>query len=417
MGTTAVGSLLGVVFWGVSTHLLAPRQIGAAAIALAFVNGFALLGSQGIQPALIVRLPKLPEESRAAATVAAVAVAAAAATTVAAIGVIVVVLVSTTLRGVLDPPLAALVVVAAGTQAAAGVTDAACVAERRSRGMTGRNAAFGITKLILVAVTLGLLSAADRASLGAALLVAAWALSNGVSTVVALRWLHGRGKGRIATAELVVQARSLRGVGAHHLATLGGQVPGYLFPIIVGARLGAEPAAVFNIAWMVGGICVFISPAVGTALLADGGHEPSRIVARARASAVLIGLGLVVPVLVLILAGEPLLGLFGDRYATSAGRWLLIAVALSAVPDAVTNLAVSVWRVRGRLTAPWLLNVGMAMTSLTSAWLLLPRVGVSAPGWGWLGAQTLGTAAVILSIGRVRRVARSSISHTRASEA
>ena len=402
MSTTAIASLLGVVFWGVATHQLAPRTIGAAAIALAFANGVALLGSQGLQPALIVRLPRLGPDHRGCATIAAVILAVAATAIVAAAGVIAAPELSVELRTLLTPTLAALVVAAAATQAAAGVTDAACVAERRARGMTGRNTAFAGAKLILVAVVLALLPAHARAAHGAEVIVGAWAAANAASTAVALRWLYGRSGYGLDPAELVAQIRALRGVGAHHLSTIGGQLPGYLLPILVGVRLGASSAAFFNIAWMVGGVCVFISPAIATALLADGGHEPARLAERARASAVLIGAALVVPVVVLVFAGGPLLRLFGAGYSAS-GRWLLIAVALSAVPDAVTNIAVTVWRVRGRLTATWLLNGGMAVVSLAGAWLLLPGLGVSAPGWAWLGAQTEGAVAVFLAVRHSRR--------------
>jgi O-antigen/teichoic acid export membrane protein len=416
MTTTAVASLLGIVFWGVSTHLLAPRQIGAAAIALAFASGFALLGSQGIQPALIVRLPALPERRRGAATAAAAFLAIVATTIVALAGVVAVPHLSLALGVVLTPGMAALVVVAAAAQAAAGISDAACIAERRARGMTGRNTAFAIAKLLAVAAALVVLPAGVRSAHGAEVIVATWAAANGISAIVALGWLHGSTGLNLERCELAEHARSLRGVGAHHISTLGGQLPGLLFPILVGLRLGASSAAFFNVAWMVGSICVFISPAVGTALLADGRHEPSQLVQRARASALLIGLGLVVPALVLVFAGGPLLSLFGASYVTSGGRWLLVAVAFSAFPDAITNITVAVWRVRGRLTAASLLNAGMAVTSLALSWLLLPHVGVSAPGWAWLAAQTAGTAAVIVSARRKRRSTSSPMPATWVSE-
>jgi O-antigen/teichoic acid export membrane protein len=105
-----------------------------------------------------------------------------------------------------------------------------------------------------------------------------------------------------------------------------------------------------------------------------------------------------------LVAGRPILSLFGEDYARhSVG--LLDLFVLSAVPDAITNVYVTVLRVERRLRFAGALNVGMAIGTLVLAWVLLPPLGIAGSGWAWLAFQTAGSivAGVDLLIQRARR--------------
>jgi Na+-driven multidrug efflux pump len=69
---------------------------------------------------------------------------------------------------------------------------------------------------------------------------------------------------------------------------------------------------------------------------------------------------------------------------------------LAALPDAITNLAVAHWRSLGRFRRCLRLNLLMATTCLTLAWLWLPGTGIEAAGIAWLVGQVAGAAAVVL---------------------
>ncbi|MDT7576476.1 MAG: hypothetical protein QOH17_2809, partial [Pseudonocardiales bacterium] len=132
-----------------------------------------------------------------------------------------------------------------------------------------------------------------------------------------------------------------------------------------------------------------------TAEGAGDGHTGA-VAAAARRSAKIIGALLVVPMVIYLVAGGLLLRLFGPDYPAE-GRLLLIVLTLSAVPDAVTNLAVAVLRATGRMrTALWL-NVAMLVGALTLAWVLLPVIGIVAAGVGWIVAQVAGASWVLAS--------------------
>jgi O-antigen/teichoic acid export membrane protein len=104
-----------------------------------------------------------------------------------------------------------------------------------------------------------------------------------------------------------------------------------------------------------------------------------------------------VPAVVLFLAGGWILSLFSPAYAAAGGLLLKILV-LAAVPDAITNLAVSHWRSTGRLRRCVRLNVVMAVSCLTLTWWWLPSFGIEAAGLAWLSGQSLGALLVAVLV-------------------
>ena len=97
-------------------------------------------------------------------------------------------------------------------------------------------------------------------------------------------------------------------------------------------------------------------------------------------------------VVVMVVGGRFILGLFGASYA-AAGYGLLILLALSALPDAVSNVAVVVCRVTRRLEYSSALNLAILVMTLAGAWVLMPPLGIAGVGVAWLAAQTVGAIA------------------------
>lgn len=103
---------------------------------------------------------------------------------------------------------------------------------------------------------------------------------------------------------------------------------------------------------------------------------------------------------VFLLVGGILLSTFGHEYAQHS-ILLLRLIVLSAVPDAITNLYVSVLMVEHRVARAAYLNVGMGVGTIVVSWALLPSVGVAAVGWAWLAMQLAG--CLVVAIDFVRR--------------
>ena len=110
---------------------------------------------------------------------------------------------------------------------------------------------------------------------------------------------------------------------------------------------------------------------------------------------------LIVTVLVTI---YPILWVFGEAYARN-GTVLLILLALSAIPNVVTNS--TVWEARVTRHRATLIGLPAALCALvmTGTFVLVPLVGITGAGWAWLGAQCLVAALVLLRRRATRRAA------------
>ena len=228
----------------------------------------------------------------------------------------------------------------------------------------------------------------------AASVVGGWFLAALVAVSSSLLWLRKttRNEGdRFDAKEGWTQLRP--GLGWHHLAAVGGNLPVLIFPVMAAARLGSHGSAEMTLTWMLGGFFFMVSPAVAAAVIASTSASPEVLGGRLRHAAGLIAVLLAVPLAVALVAPGLLLGLFGPGYA-AGGETLLRLLALSAIPDAVTNLAVAGYRVQGRLKLVTFLNVGMAAVALIGTWMWLPSLGVAAAGAAWVLAQCLGVCLV-----------------------
>jgi O-antigen/teichoic acid export membrane protein len=105
---------------------------------------------------------------------------------------------------------------------------------------------------------------------------------------------------------------------------------------------------------------------------------------------------------IMIVGGRFILGLFGASYA-SAGYGLLVLLAISALPDAVSNVAVVVCRVTQRLGYSTTLNLAILVMTLVGAWVLMPPLGILGVGVAWLGAQTVGAIASLPVYAQTRK--------------
>lgn len=175
-----------------------------------------------------------------------------------------------------------------------------------------------------------------------------------------------------------------------------------VLPLLVVVRLGVELNAYFYITWMVGAVFFMVSPSVSTAVFAEGVRAGSDL-RMTVTKALLVSVVLLAPtMIVMIIGGKIVLRLFGAPYA-AAGYGLLILLAISALPDAVSNVAISIFRVTERLTYSTLLNLGILVTTLVGAWFLMPPLGIAGVGVAWLGAQTLGAIASVPAYTQIRR--------------
>lgn len=397
MSSTAVASLAGWLFWLVATSRWPPRQIGVATSLVAALATIALIAGRPIATTMLLRVPRAAHRRHLLQAGLLLATAIALGESVIAILVL-----PDSLRTVRTIGMASLFTVGAAATAAGIVLDAASLAVRRPQLMVVRNALHGGGKLVLLAV----LAAPAGLVSGPIAVVGTWTTLTVVSCAwVWRRWSRAVRDDRTApggfaaapvgrTAQRAGWSDLWQGFGLQVIGTLGASLPTQVLPVVVIAILGAARAGLFSIAWLAGGLCFVISPAVCHALLAEGSLHPEQLAAKTRAAAALSSSILVLPLVVYVSAGHFVLAMFGHAYADH-GTVLLSILAMSSVPDLVRNLAVARYRVQGRLGAAAVVNGLVAVVAICGTVWALPRLGIDGAGWAWIAAELAGCVAVL----------------------
>lgn len=399
MSTTLITSLLGYIFWLVVARRFGAEVSGAASAATSALQATVLVVSVGAAAALVEWLPRSTSALEWRERLTAGLLVAVAGAVLGAPLVALVLGHTLDILPLLRQPAGAVLFFAGAVFLSVGtVVDYVAISERRSVTLVARS-------VVLTGLRIPLLFTPDvLVKSEAGLVLGTWTVAAAISLVLSAFTFATSDTGRTlvpAVRGSFGRLREMRGsfVG-QHLITVAAMLAGYLLPLLVVARLGATENGYFYVTWMLGSIFSMISPAVSTALFAEGATTPRELHGLVRRCALLTAALLVVPILIYLIGGGFLLRLFGTDYATQ-GRLLLVLLTVSALPDAVTNIAVAVLRATSRLGEATLLNTAMLLGCLAGSWLLLPSLGIVAVGASWLGAQSLGVVWIALNRQRI----------------
>ena len=399
MTATLVNGALGFVYWTIIARVSHAHDVGLASAVIAAFTLTSLLANLGIGQLMIQVLPTLEDDDEWSAFVTVgLLVVAGVASIVGVIAGLILPVLSPNFSSLRHPPMLALFALGAGMSAAAIGMDAVYVSSRRSDQLLVRNLGFGVIKALVVLAALPLL-----VFLPVGVIVFSWVVGLVFSlTFGAWRLIPRVRPGAHPTVRGGIQPvlRWWRSMTGHHLANVGGVLVPFVLPVLVVVVLSAQANAFFYLTWSVGAVFFMVSPAVATSLFAEGSHG-EQVAGNVRRSALLISVILSPAIVIAALFSFQILQVFGQQYAVH-GSTLLILLAFSAVPDAITNIAVSVLRVRNHLRLAAMLNLSMAAIAIGLAWVLLPHFGILAPGIAWITAQTVGSLAVGIEVLRNR---------------
>ena len=391
MASTVLTSVLGYAFWMIAARHFDRDANGTAAATTSAIQATVLIASVGAAAALVEWLPRCTsadEWRRRVTTGFVTAVATAALGSVLVVGIFGV---TTSTLPQLATPLSAVLFCAACVFFAAGlVVDYVAMSEHRGSVLLARNMFLCGLRIPLIFVPVAFLTGAES-------ILLAWTVAAGLS----LAWstaTFGARDGRSLVPDFTGLGQNLREMASslvgQHLITVTAMLAGYLLPVIVYSRLSAVDNAYFYVTWMLGSVFFIVSPAVSAALFVEGAKVGTDMRQLLRKCILTIGALLAIPVLVYLTCGRLLLSLFGADYVVH-GYTLLLLLTLSAVPDAITNVAVAVLRVSGRMGLALLLNGGMLVLCVVASWFVLPYTGIVGAGVCWLASQTIGAAGVI----------------------
>lgn len=423
MASTVVTAGLGYLFWLLAAHIFTRHEIGVGGAVISLCSTAALLTYLGPSATLIEQLPDRERSFAWTALLTKVCLGTATVTAAAMIAALPLLVDSQGYRAFFGTTAAAaLVVGGAAFWTVVNLLGYAFVAARRADQYLFIQVMASAAKLILILP----FAAAGEGALG---LVGAWGASAMLGAVVGAIWLVPRMRlGRqprnnprrlIGSASAVRRRARIRprhrrplalpsrtAVGrlvGQHLTSAGGAVTPLVLPALVAFRLGGTQNAYFYIAWMLGGIFFIVSPSVASNLFAEGVRTGADLQALVIRALRLIAAILVPAMMVMIIGGRLILSLFGAAYAVT-GYGLLVVLAISALPDAISNVAVAVWRVTHRLGYSSVLNLSILTGTLVGAWFLMPSLGIVGVGIAWLGVQILGAIASLPAFALLRDV-------------
>jgi len=389
---TGMNGFFGLAFWAETTHVLSESTVGSASAVLAAMTFASTMAMMGLGTTALQILPRANDETWSTAVNSLVIGGAAVGLGAGLIAAVVLPHVSPRLSFAGQPPVAVCVALGTPVLTVATLLDYVFTAERRAHYVVIRGATFGLLKVALLSVLIAL------GVRSGTWLVAAWVISSAVTSGSTLLWQVRRlgrpHRYRLKGVPSYVKKWS-RILVLHHITSLADLMIPSLMPVLVVARLSTVDSAHFYVAWLLSGVLLTVSAAVAGNLLAELSYNEKSMAQTLRQAARLIALLLVPPVIVLAVFGRSILGIFGPTYAAHSYVVLLLFVVV-AIPDAVTNIYVSVLRVRGEPHKAAGMNLLMAAVALTGAWFLMGVVGVAGAAWAWALAQVVGCGYVAI---------------------
>jgi O-antigen/teichoic acid export membrane protein len=185
-----------------------------------------------------------------------------------------------------------------------------------------------------------------------------------------------------------------------YIATIMGMLPLTVVPLEVLVVRGATETARFAVAFLIAGFLNLIPSTVAQVLFAETSRKGVSL-GRQLSKAIRGVYGLLIPALLITLAGAPLLlRLFGSQYSIAATGCLRV-LALSTLFTGGTYLVDSLLIARDRTAAYVFMNAANAVLVLGWVGILLPR-GLTAAAGGWALGQgmSLVLGLLTLTVGR-----------------
>lgn len=394
--SSAASSGIGMLFWVLAARLFDPATVGLNSTA---ISAMTLLGSAAhlnLGNAILRFVPVSDRRARIIAGCFAVGIAVAA---VLGLGFAVGagVWAPELVNAVGYPALIVFFLVSTPLYTVFVLQDAALTAIKRADLVLWENLVFSLLKVALLAV-----AAWFAVESGIAI---GWVVATLLVVLVVTSWLtRAVRKAPRPPAVHPVTVRDLgEFVGADYAGNIFWQAAVFGLPLVVINLAGPDGAAVYGVVWQIAFAFYLVAIGMGKSMVAHNAAADRAAADRARRGMERKALTLIVPAAaVAAVASYPILWVFGDTYAQT-GTLLLILLALSAIPNVVTNSTVWEARVSRNRAVLVGLPVGLCALVMTGTFVLVPMMGITGAGWAWLGAQCLVAGVVLLR----RRMARS----------
>jgi O-antigen/teichoic acid export membrane protein len=269
--------------------------------------------------------------------------------------------------------------------------DAALTAIKRADLVLVENVVFALLKI-------GMLAAAAWLGIAGGIAVG-WVVATLLVVLAVVGWLAWALRRQAAPAVPTVQTVTVRDlgefVGADYAGNICWQAAVFGLPLVVISLAGADGAAVYGVVWQIAFALYLVVIGMGKSMVAHAAADPTAA-GRARRGMERKAMTLMIPGVAVVAVGSyPILSVFGSTYAQS-GTVLLVLLALSAIPNVVTNS--TVWEARVRRDRAVLVGLPATLSAavILGTVVLVPAMGVTGAGWAWLVAQSVLAAVILL---------------------
>jgi O-antigen/teichoic acid export membrane protein len=391
MAATIGANGLGLVFWAVAAHLRPPAVVGQASAAVAALTLLAMIAELNLTNVIVRLLPAAGRlgsylVGRAYLVVVVLSLVAGLVYCFSGLG-----------RHVVTGgwPQYLEFTVAVPILAVFALEDSALTALRLAPAVAAENISTAIVRIILLPILF-------VTAMGA---VWSWVLPALAAAVIVNSLLFGRAlpaHGRVP-GTLPPRRRLLSFVAGEYAGNICATASVQVMPLIVVWRLGPAAAAYLTLPWLIASGITLVLWNVSASFVVEAAGSHGHPGALLRRSLLLWGGIVATAVIVCVAAARPLIGLVGAQYVAE-GVPLLRLIGLSAPFTAVIVIyGTLVWLdQRVWLLAGFQAVAGILLLALVLA--LLPRLGLIAVGWAYLGTQAaLAVAVAPFTVRHIRR--------------
>ena len=392
MLATAVMAGFGFFFWLINARLFSTAHVGLATTLISVMNLIATLSLIGFDMAFVRFLPASDQRNDKLNT--GMILVGGAALLLSTTFVLFVGKISPQLAFIAHPAYGTAFVLFCAMSALNILTDAVFLAAKSTKYTLIINAVFSVIKMTLPFAfiswgAMGIFTAAAAAqSVGFVLSVAVmiWKLDY---------------RPRLAVNIGVIK-RVWRYCAGNYIAGALNLLPATVLPVLITNRLGAEQAAYYYMAMMIGNLLYTIPWATTKSLFAESSHNEQTIGTNIKKSIKTISFLLLPAIIALIFWGKYILTFFGKGYSTD-GIHLLYLIAITGVMISIYSLFGIIFRVRKNLQALIIINLIYTGSIIGLAYLFL-SLGLPGIGYAWLLGNGIAgiTGWILFSISKKR---------------
>ena len=391
---------LGFFFWMVVARFYTPYEVGVGSAIISAVYFLALLGTLGLDVAIIRFLPKTQkpvELINACLTLTGIVALVIGGIFLAGLGLWSPKLIFVRERAVFA--LAFLVFTFGWTLS--GVIGSVFIAKRRAEFNLAKN-----TILSLLKIPLPILMVLFFHAFG---IVSSWGIATAIAVAICLFLFLPRVQGSykpVPNLNLNIVKNIWKYSMGNYFVSIVAATPSFILPIMIVNILSGEQNAYFYVAWTIAAITFSIPGAASQSLFAEGSHFEDELGINAR-KALRFSLVLLVPVIILLVVlGKWLLLAFGSSYSSN-GLTLLWILGGSSIFVGINSVYYTILQVQHRIRELLVLRGLITLVVLVTSAFVMRAIGIVGTGYAWLGAQALVSIYVALTIRwryRVKRV-------------